>query len=758
MKRIIFIFFISVSVCVSQNKIPERSQQKIDSLIEASKTSNDTIKINSLNALSKAYYQLNDYEGAMTQAKKNLELLSQMDKDLNRKDPEVKKSLTKNSAFAHYALGNCYAATGQDSLALVHYQTAVQFYKNVNDDSSIATVYGNMGLSYSNLGKNEFAIDYTNKALVIYTKLNNKINMAEMLRGIGNIHQSLGRSDKAIEYYNKALESAIDLKNKRVLCLLYSNMGVAYSEMGSYTKALEFYFRSLKIAESEAYKQETGMVLANIGVVYYKQNNLDKTLEYYFKSLRISDEVNNKNGSAITLGNIGAVYERKDKKEKALECYLKALSIHENMQNKSGIAITLGNLGVLYERMENDTKALEYYSKALSIYEEVQYTPGIIITLGNMGLVYLRGKSLDMSKEERLKKAQPLYLRALDLSKNIGSKDILKEVHANMAEFYKEKATFSNNPKEKIEYLEKTNFHLKQQIDLNDSLFNEQSTQKIAELNLKYETEKKERENKILAQENELQKYELTKKNYFIGAMVFLVVIVVVLTLLFIRQNRLKAAQKNIELEQKLLRTQLNPHFIFNSLNAIQNFIYKNNAQNAADYLSKFATLMRMILNNSREEFVTLEKEISGLNLYLELQALRFNHRFEYEIITDEKIDPSSLAIPPMLAQPFIENAIEHGLLHKGDKGKLTIRFLLHSEHILFEVEDNGVGREKASELRKKSNPEHKPLALTITKERLSILSKGTRKKFEIDILDLKDEKGNALGTKVVFLIPFAEI
>ena len=163
----------------------------------------------------------------------------------------------------------------------------------------------------------------------------------------------------------------------------------------------------------------------------------------------------------------------------------------------------------------------------------------------------------------------------------------------------------------------------------------------------------------------------------------------------------------------------MNPHFIFNSLYSIQNFIVTEKPDKASIYLSKFAKLVRNILDNSTEEYVTLEKEISTIDNYLELQKVRYAGKFNYRIDIADEIDTETMKIPPMLAQPFIENAIEHGIKHRETPGHIDIRFSLKDHTLIFEVEDDGVGRQKAREIEIVQEPDHSSMATSLTRERL---------------------------------------
>jgi LytS/YehU family sensor histidine kinase len=230
-----------------------------------------------------------------------------------------------------------------------------------------------------------------------------------------------------------------------------------------------------------------------------------------------------------------------------------------------------------------------------------------------------------------------------------------------------------------------------------------------------------------------------------------------IIAYLIVLQSRLKHTQKTMMLEQKLLRTQMNPHFIFNALIAIESFIYKNEPKEAGKYLSGFARLMRLILENSREEFVSLEKEISTLKYYLDLQRLRYDNAFNYDIRVDKDIDINSITIPPMLAQPFIENSIEHGLKDLNRSGEIVLNFSLKENELIFEAVDNGIGFERSMQLKNEGN-NHKSMATVITLERLKNLNRNKIRKIKWLSEDIKDQLNNVLGSRVVFTIPFKEI
>lgn len=212
------------------------------------------------------------------------------------------------------------------------------------------------------------------------------------------------------------------------------------------------------------------------------------------------------------------------------------------------------------------------------------------------------------------------------------------------------------------------------------------------------------------------------------------------------------------ELQQSLLssiKSQMNPHFLFNALNTIQSYIYTNDKENASQYLGKFSTLTRMILDMSNKEIVTLSEEIKALNLYLELEQLRFEDKLVYHFSIDKNISTETTFIPSMIIQPFIENAIKHGLLHKKNDWLLNITFNKNNNQLVVRIDDNGIGRKRSEELNKHKS-KHQSFASNANQKRLAILNKGLPQSIALEIIDKVDVHGNALGTSVIMQIPFS--
>lgn len=223
-----------------------------------------------------------------------------------------------------------------------------------------------------------------------------------------------------------------------------------------------------------------------------------------------------------------------------------------------------------------------------------------------------------------------------------------------------------------------------------------------------------------------------------------------------INEEKEKGIQNNLiaQLELKALRAQMNPHFIFNSLNSIQYFVINKEKNEAAKYLSKFAKLIRMILDSSEQSFVTISDKVEFLNLYTDLEALRLNNSFSTEYWVDPLLDQNIL-IPTLLIQPHVENAIWHGLQYKDGEKKLSIKFLyLHENMLQVAIEDNGIGRAAAIELKNQKTSVHQSKGFKLSEDRINSLKKLFGSNPKIEIIDLFNENNLACGTKVIINIP----
>ena len=592
-------------------------------------------------------------------------------------------------------------------------------------------------------------IDYGTKALDIAREFELKDEEVAALENIATGYAFLGDNNKALEYDLKALDIAEKEGDDKSLANVYIALGYDYYFLGDYNKALKFNLKSLKVKNRLL---ETGVLKSdriiatsynNIGSLYNALGQSEKAIEYQKKALEIRKKYSDSTGIGRSLHNIGAVYEKLNKNEKAKEYYLKALSIREVLGNKQHIAETLNNLGNVYKDLNENDKSLKCYIQALEVFDDIKDEGRVAVTNNNIAGLYIKEKKPD--------KAYPFIMKGIKMAEKSGQKKTLNEVYENLSGYYVLKNDYKN-----AYSVQKKMFALK------DSIFSNDLVEKVSEMQVKYETERKEKEIEILARDKEIQSLKIRKQSVQLYFLIAFIVLAAVISLLVFSRFRLKQKhvrieleKKNLETEQRLLRSQMNPHFIFNSMNSIQSYISGNDSFTAMTYLSKFARLMRNILENSRKSLILLSDEISTLELYIELERIRFKQKFDYQIKTEPELPVDTIYIPPMLIQPFVENSIKHGLRHKSGKGILEVEFEKSHQYIKCTVKDNGIGREKSKTLDKDKNKNHRSLGMQVTRERLEILSKAKGLTAGFKITDLKNENGENEGTLVVINIPY---
>lgn len=280
------------------------------------------------------------------------------------------------------------------------------------------------------------------------------------------------------------------------------------------------------------------------------------------------------------------------------------------------------------------------------------------------------------------------------------------------------------------------------------------------EMRVKQQEIEKEKKDKTIEQLNTQQRLNRFR-NGLIFSLLGLALLASIGAFIWFRskqRHRETLAKQQYEVEllhSKLsaLRSQMNPHFLFNSINSVNHFILKNEKQEASNYLTKYARLMRNVLEHSNEEYISLAEELETSKLYMDLERLRFNNGFEYEIKLEDGINPDEVLIQPLMLQPYIENSICHGFFNLQKKGAIVITAALHgTDKLKLCIDDNGVGREAAKEANSKASTSHKSMGLDITAARLSL---GYAMENAISYIDKKDSEGRGIGTRVELLIPY---
>jgi sensor histidine kinase YesM len=522
-----------------------------------------------------------------------------------------------------------------------------------------------------------------------------------------------------------------------------------------------------------------GKARAWLGFLYEATGNYDSSFKYCYGSLRIREQASDHVCVAAALSNMGRLYMVAGDDEDALDYYRQSLQyvkIHGIEPAASNWNYLDEPLGIVYRLMHHIDSSLYYLEYALKL------DPTNIITKISLGETFL--------SQKKYAAALPLFLEPMDqFRKGKDEWDLMRVLH-DAAQTLEEQDDHSNalvyskealmiaktgNVKQAImaEYgLLATIYRNLKQIDsafayqqrfvtLKDSLRNSQFLWRLNNYKIQSDYARKVNQIAVLDQDNHLKeenlKREIVAKWLFAAGCLTLLALGYFLYryLTLKRKNeQLAFVQKTSDLEMRVLRAQMNPHFIFNSLNAINKFILESERLKASEYLVKFSKLIRMILQNSQVPLISMETELQSLRLYLELEALRFNYYFDYKISIPVDLEMSSLKVPPLLIQPYAENAIWHGLMQKPAKGKLDIEVTSEKDHVYIKICDDGIGRASSGKMRKTSDDIHKSMGLQITAERIALFDRHTREGSMVNILDLVDGNGVPAGTEVTIKIP----
>ncbi len=578
---------------------------------------------------------------------------------------------------------------------------------------------------------------YALKASALAKKTNYNFGIANAFMNSGNSNIILSNYKNALHdfenaktYFEKELNGSSSIDKKRIkngLARSYASIGVVFSEINTYSIALENYLKALKIYQEIGQTNSISKAYNNIGIVYKSQINYPKAIEYFKKALVIQEKIAEET-VGVTLTNIGSVYFEKGNTKEALLYFNKAKLVFEIKENKRGYALLLNYLGDYYRKQNNVSEASNFYNQSIKLYDEMDNKFGASLVLYNLGLLNI--------SQKKYTDALPFLLKSLSYAKEIGVQDQTIEDEKIVSELYGK----LNNPTASLT-------HYKNYIIARDLMNNEENDKKFLRSEMNFEYEKREA---LLVEKNKSQ-HQLILFSIIGGLLL--------LGLIFVTYNRMQVKkrltlQKEVaEYEQKALHLQMNPHFVFNCLGSISSFIVQNGTDSAIKYLSKFSKLMRLTLEYSKGSLIPVDKEIESLQNYLELEQLRFNNKFEFTIHSSTAIE-DDMALPPLLIQPFVENAILHGMVPKEGNGKIEVNFNVINNQLICTIIDDGIGFNKSKELKENSVKAHQSMALEITKKRLEMMENTTSKKSEVKIEELKDTNGNPCGTKVELNLP----
>jgi len=577
------------------------------------------------------------------------------------------------------------------------------------------TLQSDIGLGWCNLwlgtalysqGKFDEALNLQKKSIIYLDKTDDWEGQGKAWAWIGMTFATLGNYDSSFYYCSKSLFIRQKMSDYACVFHSYMNMGYLYKSAGSYEDAKDYYSKGFDYAKmhhlNSAHFNWTYFEL--IGTIYRLLNSSDSS--YYFLNRSVREDPAN----LMTRISFGEILLTRNQYDSALSIFLTPVDTFRKGNDQWDLMRVLMGASKANLGKGNLKGALSYGREAYSIARQVKTRQFLMEGYLLLSKIYYKGHQYDSA-----------YL-------------------------YDEKYK-----------------------SLKDSLLSSQFRWQLT--NFKERTEFKNKMDQLaaLGNENKIKEEKLRQeaRQKWILVACFLIAalagIILYKNLALKRKNeKLESKSKQTELqhhvtelEMQALRAQMNPHFIFNCLSSINRFILKNETEEASNYLTKFSRLIRTVLTNSKKSFISLEDELEMLRLYLEMEKLRFKDSFNYSITFINSIDDGNVFLPPLLLQPFAENAIWHGLMHKEGQGKLEFELSTDDRLLTCTITDNGVGRNKAEAYKSKSAQKQKSLGLQITKERLALLSEDIAKETFFHFDDLFDNEGRPSGTRVTLKVNY---
>ncbi len=544
----------------------------------------------------------------------------------------------------------------------------------------------------------------------------------------------------------------------------YNKIGLIFYSKNLPEFTEEFFYLAKQSAEAMGDYDKAAQMIMNIGVVREMSGDYVAALNNYQESLKAFNKTGNKKSQSLVYNNIAIVHQELGNDDLAYQNLIQSYNLKVEVKDSALIASALNNLGVFYEESLGDLdSALCFYSDAQEIYILLEDSRNTAICQNNIANLLFKDKNYDAARkafeesvagfrllDDKLWLSRSLMYsgqleaeignflvavkfmeESLNLLIDSGYTRNLMEVYGSVAKAYLKVGDFKNSA-----------LSFEQYDLLKDSLLNIDKQNEISKLEVKYQTAQKELEIEALQKEKEIQNRKIAQISSLIVAIIVILGFIIIVLYMRGKQRKLFMQNKNMTIKQQILQNQMNPHFLFNVLTSIQGYMSDSNSEKASDYLSKFSKLTRMVLQSSAQDKILLSEEIELLTNYIQLEQLRLEKSFEFVLSIDDAIETEEINIPPMMIQPFVENAIKHGLKNI-ENGVLELKILEKDSYILFSISDNGKGFEKGEI----DSTNHKSLALGIINERAEILKQKWKK--DVSVSFKSDEKGTKVDVKL---------
>ena len=562
---------------------------------------------------------------------------------------------------------------------------------------------------------------------------NYKDGQVYALNHIGQRLRYLSHFNQALEKHTQALEIAKTISNIELEIMSLNMLGILYRRIDAITAALDHTYEALDLAEEVAHpnitiKSAISTSLNNIGHINRVLGQYDLAIEQFKKAMEFEEALNNRLGLAINHQNIGECLEAQGKLNEALESYTIALRYNQKLKNKRGRILCENGIAHIYVHDGKVKEATLILNEALIRANEL----GEPLPISSVHLTL----GWALTDLERYEEAEKHLFKGLELAKEHN----LLHTRAEAYSYLSDLSTAKGNHEQALKYF-------KTSLDVNSQIKNNKNIQYVYSSIIKKDNEAK------VSTINQ----QLRKNNTRLLVSGIAIALLAGIFYILYRQYQLKNEKKLLTLEQSMLRSQMNPHFLFNSLNSIKLYIINNEQKNAVHYLNKFSKLVRKILESSSMREIPLAEELETVELYMNIENIRFSNEINFKINVEENIDPHIIRIPSLILQPFLENALWHGLSSKTGEKKIELNITKKvKDFIDISIIDNGIGRAAAERIKQNKVLKRKSVGIEITKERLANFSKDYLNSFDVEIVDLYDSNNNASGTQVILHIPTA--
>lgn len=604
-------------------------------------------------------------------------------------------------------------------------------------------------LARAHFNKNsDLHLSHAKESYQLAEKYKHSKGMAMALSEIGRYHYRKGAYDSAYFYISKSIPLYSSRYNKAVV---YSQLSNIETNRGNYTESIRLLIKSDSLYRLE--NDTAGIIISNVNLatILGKKSDYKQSIIYLKKAEKLAIE--NETALGNIYNNFSISYLKLNDIENAEQNILKSIKIRERLRDSIALAHSYLSYANLLAKKGHSAEGILFYEKALPIFQKIKAEKDILICYNGLGDIY--------RKQRKFKKSNQYLLKAQKLVKRV------KHHTATLSNYEKLHKLYRDTKQWEKAYNSLISFNR-----MNDSITNIAKITVTKELQTKYEIDKIIKEKEIAEVNTQLARTQ-SESNKNFGIAMTLLGGFILLGGFFVyhrlKENKKKEilslkieeAKNKGQLEQevrlaelKALQSQMNPHFVYNALNSIQDLILQDDIRNSNKYLGKFSDFIRKVLAFSSRGFISVTEEIGVLTLYTELEQLRIGDQFKLSIINKLTEDDSDdFRIPAMFIQPYVENAFKHGLMHKKGEKELTISFSRNDKYVICSIDDNGVGRKKANEIQARRKTQHGGFSMDANQERIDLLNTGREQKISIEIID-KEIENVSQGTKVSLHFP----